>query len=224
MLDAGCGEGIIAVDLARRKLKIVGVDISLKQIERAHMNCNKNIFVLADLGRLPFRKDAFDLIFSLDTLEYTEDVRKVFVEFYHILKPKGKLFVSVTKEHDCSAKLFFLQRILRKITSHFLYTHDLEKGRGWLDLTGKEMAEKLGFVATYSLSDIREKSKGLFKITYHEYFIKLFMALARDFVYGVKGFYYLRFPLFFIAVRLEHYFFKNMPGYYLFLELERISS
>lgn len=222
ILDAGCGEGIVTIYLAKKKLEIVGIDDSFEQVKQAQLSYNKNIFSLSDINHLPFKKDTFDLIFSLDVLEYVKDIEKVFVEFHRLLKPKGKLIISVTRDYTCSAKLFILQKILRKITPHFLYTHDLPKNRSWLDFTSKEMAEKLGHSNTYSLSEIIKKSRGLFELSFYKYFIKIAMTLATDIVYGIKGFYYLRFLLFFVATRIDYYFFKKMPGYFILLELMKI--
>ncbi|MCM8781094.1 MAG: class I SAM-dependent methyltransferase [Candidatus Omnitrophica bacterium] len=220
ILDAGCGEGIVTEDLLKRKLKVVGVDISLAQLRVAESRCHRDIFVQADVGHLPFKDGIFDIVFSLDVLGNVKSIRDVFLEFHRVLKPEGILFISVRREYHSSCKLFVLQRAIRKITPRFLYTRDLPNGMAWLDSTSEEEKERLGNI--YSLAELEEKSRGLFRIIQQEYFMKMFTALARDVVYGVKGFYYIRCILFFMVIRIERYFFKRMPGYCIFLELMKI--
>lgn len=94
-LDLGCGNGFIALNLARTGLMhhVSGIDIS----ERMLQQCQKNAKILninislaqADAEFLPFRNDSFDLIVGHAILHHLPDVQDALRETYRILKPKG---------------------------------------------------------------------------------------------------------------------------------------
>lgn len=217
MLDAGCGEGVVTEYLAKKKFKIIGIDKSFEKVKEAFRNCRKNIFLVADINDLPFKENTFDVVFSLDVLEYVNDTKRVFKEFSHTLKPRGKLIISLPREYICFPK-FALQHILRTITPPFLYTHDLFIDKGWLNVSDRKTAEvKYGKIL--SLSKLEHIYKDWFDIYRYECYHKILTALAYDIVYGIRGFSFLRYLLFFIAVRIDGCFFKKMSGYSLFIEL-----
>lgn len=63
VLDAGCGTGRVAVELARRGHSVVGVDADAGMLDAAHTKSAGIEWVLADLGDLEGRVNAtFDLI------------------------------------------------------------------------------------------------------------------------------------------------------------------
>lgn len=60
MLDLGCGYGIVTEELARRGREIaIGFDHHLEALREAKAGC----FVIGDATRLPFKEQAFDLVF-----------------------------------------------------------------------------------------------------------------------------------------------------------------
>ncbi len=57
-----------------------------------------------------------------------------------------------------------------------------------------------------------------FMVSHWDRGVKLFIALATDITYGIKGFHYLRFLCFGAAVRLDWYFWKKKLSHFLFVE------
>ena len=61
ILDVGCGEGTLAVEMERRGAKVIGVDMSAEMIEQCH---DKGIEAyVGSVTSLPY-EEAFDAVFS----------------------------------------------------------------------------------------------------------------------------------------------------------------
>ncbi len=218
ILDAGCGEGIVTERLSRES-NTIGFDRSYDKIGGFASKKSRGLFVVGDLGFLPFKEQSFDLIFSLDAMEYIEKRNATFGEFHRLLKPGGRLFLTVTRDYVCSSRLYSAQRALRRWLPRFLYSHEMPGGKAWLELSSAEMAAKLGHAENYSFNVLLEEAKKDFSVISVESFIKFFTAMATDIVYGIKGMGFLKPVLFFISVRLDHHLLKNLNGYFAFVAL-----
>jgi len=108
VLDAGCGPGAYSEWLIKHGAEVVAVDVSPKMIELAKQRLGETENVrLADLSQpLSFLESAsFDIVLSPLVLEYIEDWRSTFAEFYRVLRPQGHFIFSVT--HPFSDYLYF---------------------------------------------------------------------------------------------------------------------
>lgn len=100
VLEAGCGFGQWAFLIGEKGCEVVGIDIARKAIKTAQdyaakkgvRNCR---FCCADLRAIPFRGGYFDYIFSFGVIEHFDDPSKILSEFYRVLKPGGRVFISV---------------------------------------------------------------------------------------------------------------------------------
>lgn len=91
ILDLGCGNGFITEKLNNA----VGVDNSVKMLEK----CPPNLRVIqADISILPFKDETFDLVFSLTALQDVNDIESAVSEIKRILKPKGRIVLSVLRK------------------------------------------------------------------------------------------------------------------------------
>jgi ubiquinone/menaquinone biosynthesis C-methylase UbiE len=105
MIEFGCGLGTRAY-LVEREIPmvdcIVGVDISSVAIEYAtkHWAAPAAVwFAKMDLLDLHFLTDSFDNGYMIATIEHIEDTDKLLSECQRVIKPGGKLFVSVTENN-----------------------------------------------------------------------------------------------------------------------------
>lgn len=98
VLDAGCGEGIVASYLAKKYgLRITGIDLLDWSIKNSKRNAQKikveelvNFYVM-DYTKLSFPNSHFDGVYTMETFVHSPDYREGLQEFYRVLKPGGKL-------------------------------------------------------------------------------------------------------------------------------------
>jgi SAM-dependent methyltransferase/uncharacterized protein YbaR (Trm112 family) len=97
ILDAGCGMGRYTSVAGAMGGEILGVDLSqsiLKAFQKTNNNPCAHI-MQADLLHLPFRKEQFDIIYSLGVLHHTPDPRRAFLNLAHCLKERGIMAIWV---------------------------------------------------------------------------------------------------------------------------------
>ncbi|MCL6096823.1 MAG: class I SAM-dependent methyltransferase [Patescibacteria group bacterium] len=103
ILDLGCGRGDVDFYLARKGVRVIGIDYSKDAIEL----CNKSLknmpkkiknlvsFYNMDAKKIEFKDDSFDCVISLDVFEhlYKEELEVVMKNLSKVLKRNGILFV-----------------------------------------------------------------------------------------------------------------------------------
>lgn len=100
-LDAGCGGGRFVVALARLGAgEVQGIDISASAIAAAQnrlesRNLTNTHVQVASVLDIPFPANYFDYVISSGVIHHTPDPRQAFGELVRVLKPGGKLFLSV---------------------------------------------------------------------------------------------------------------------------------
>lgn len=103
VLDAGVGAGRFSDVLLQWGGRVVGVDLSYA-VEAAHRNFGDNpnaVLAQADIGRLPFAPETFDLVISIGVLHHTPSTRAHFEKLIPLLKPGGTICIWVyPPEHD----------------------------------------------------------------------------------------------------------------------------
>jgi SAM-dependent methyltransferase len=117
VLDAGCGMGRFAEVVHQYGGTYVGMDFSYA-IDSAQQNAGhlSNVhFVQADIFSPPFADAMFDLVMSLGVLHHTPDPRRAFASLPRVLKPGGKLTVTV---YDAGNKVYVANsRFWRRYTT-----------------------------------------------------------------------------------------------------------
>jgi ubiquinone/menaquinone biosynthesis C-methylase UbiE len=97
ILDAGCGSGPLSAALSAKGAIVTGVDSSPAMLElaRQRLGAAADLHV-ADLnGPLPFADGSFDDVVASLVLHYLEDWSAPLAELRRVLKPGGRLIVSV---------------------------------------------------------------------------------------------------------------------------------
>ena len=97
ILDAGCGSGPLAAALRDKGAVVSGFDASGAMVELARKRLGDDADVrVEDLGEpLPFVDDEFDVVVASLVLHYLEDWSGPLAELRRVLKPGGRLIVSV---------------------------------------------------------------------------------------------------------------------------------
>jgi ubiquinone/menaquinone biosynthesis C-methylase UbiE len=97
VLDAGCGTGFLAFELAGRGHRVVGVDFAPAMIEEARRKAAARPvsvkFEEADVEQLPFAAGSFDLVISRHVLWTLPHPDAAIDEWIRVLRPRGRLVV-----------------------------------------------------------------------------------------------------------------------------------
>ena len=98
VLDVACGAGYGTVLLAESAAEVFGVDISEEAVLYAKENYSaKNVnFIAADVEKLPFENDFFDVVVSFETIEHVDEKKqeKFLSEVKRTLKRDGIFVIS----------------------------------------------------------------------------------------------------------------------------------
>lgn len=102
VLEIGCGRGGFSRWLARqspRPGEIVAADFSQTAVAIAQQSARRRgiegiRWVRADVQDLPFADNAFNTIFSCETIEHVPDPSQALRELGRVLKPGGRLFLT----------------------------------------------------------------------------------------------------------------------------------
>jgi SAM-dependent methyltransferase len=113
VLDAGCGSGPLSAALRARGAIVTGFDSSPAMVELARQRLGEDAALhVADLSqRLPFADGEFDDVVASLVLHYLKDWTAPLAELQRVLKPGGRLLLSVNhptvyKLQDPSADYF----------------------------------------------------------------------------------------------------------------------
>jgi ubiquinone/menaquinone biosynthesis C-methylase UbiE len=96
---------------------VIGIDVSGTTTSRARINSVKyapdapGTFVNCDVRQLPFMNDSLDFIVSDSTLDHfahTEEIDAALAEFKRVLKPGGRLIVTMDNKSNLTEPLFRL--------------------------------------------------------------------------------------------------------------------
>jgi ubiquinone/menaquinone biosynthesis C-methylase UbiE len=92
LLDVGCGDATVISCLKRGNL--FGLDISHNILEMATDDPRLRL-IQAYSEKMPFRRSVFDVVVCLEVLEHVEDPKSVLREIRRIVKPGGRVLISI---------------------------------------------------------------------------------------------------------------------------------
>jgi SAM-dependent methyltransferase len=119
VLDAGCGMGRHARQIAPHAARVVAVDFSRAIDEASHNTAALGNVecVQADLLALPFAPGTFDLVYSLGVLHHVADTERALAGLVDKLKPGGRRRVYLYwKRHGWQGRLLGLVTLARRAT------------------------------------------------------------------------------------------------------------
>ena len=99
ILDVGCGMGLMLDSLVEYG-NVSGMDMESEAVDYCKENAIKkgnNIDVRKGSlpNEVPFDKETFDYIFALDVIEHVKNDVRALMKLYSLLKPSGKLILTV---------------------------------------------------------------------------------------------------------------------------------
>ncbi len=189
VLDAGCGMGQWSLCLAEKNRHVTGIDYSSSRVKacrfiaRGH-GLNNIDYSRASVEKMRFASKSFDAIFCYGVVFLT-DFRKTLREFFRVLKPGGKLYLSangvgwfgflIAEEHNRTRHYNPRLVALKSIEESLLYfSNQKKKGPSQLVIPSSLMREELkstGFTkvkigADGSLGPRRRQSASFYRQNY----------------------------------------------------------
>jgi ubiquinone/menaquinone biosynthesis C-methylase UbiE len=95
VLDVCCGPGMIASAAAARGARTTGIDFSAAVVKIATTNVPEAEFHEGDVQSLPYADSSFDAVVCGFGIIHVPDPQQALSEMYRVLKPAGRIAVSV---------------------------------------------------------------------------------------------------------------------------------
>jgi SAM-dependent methyltransferase len=111
VLDLGCGAGRFVAALREAGAEPVGVELAEAALERARANApGADLRRVADDGSLPLEHASFDLVWCSEVLEHVPDTAHLLLEVRRVLRPGGRLLVTVPDHRRLRTAVIALTR------------------------------------------------------------------------------------------------------------------
>lgn len=117
VLELGCGEGNLAVELAQKGLSVTAIDLSAERIERANQKAAQRqapfppLFLVGDLNTISLEPKKFDCVVTHDSLHHILMLERLLDEIQKTLKPGGRFisidFIGMGKPRKIAAALLY---------------------------------------------------------------------------------------------------------------------
>ncbi|MBA3705096.1 MAG: class I SAM-dependent methyltransferase [Bacteroidetes bacterium] len=108
VLDVGCGPGRF-IDISREKgADVIGLDYSSAvEVANKNFNADPNVCICqADALMLPFKKQSFDLAYSIGVLHHTPNPKLGLEQIFQVVKSKGLVGICVYEKGGIYDKTF----------------------------------------------------------------------------------------------------------------------
>lgn len=154
LLDAGCAYGYGTRFFARKAERTFGIDPNPELIQVARRRYPDVEFFVSGVERMQFDSETFDVIVMADVLEHVRDERQTLDEVFRLLKPDGKLIITVPNRGlfsflDLDNMVFCLRTIAPAL---YDLLHKAKEGKARGDKPGYDEWHR-----HYSSSDVRRR-------------------------------------------------------------------
>ncbi len=105
IIDLGCGDGTLTVEMAKFANHVTGVDINpdilaMARQRKDRMGLHNVSFVVEDASSLSLSSESMDVVFFSQSLHHLENPQKGLHEAARILRPGGKILVMELSSHE----------------------------------------------------------------------------------------------------------------------------
>jgi len=119
VLDVGCGTGVLTREIVKHVGEagsVTGIDLSESMLGVARNNCPGAKFKQGNVAELAFDDEGFDVVVSSFMLMFVPDPEKAISEMRRVLRPGGRLVVSVWQGLDNNIVYRALVEATREVT------------------------------------------------------------------------------------------------------------
>ena len=133
ILEIGCGNGDLSLEIAKNGFNIVGIDISQAGIaqaneiaQREHLDGKANFSVM-DATNLDFPDNCFDSVIIPEVFEHIRDSRKILEEALRVVRNGGRIVISLPQgfsvPYEGHIRVFFKDTLENELSQ---YTENIE--------------------------------------------------------------------------------------------------
>lgn len=105
LLDVGCGEGTVSLELQRRGFDVYGIDFSSVAVKEAKGKGLNAIEHDVDKEGIPFNDNFFDIIWAGDVIEHVFDPMFLLREMRRVVKKTGKILITTPNDMSLSRRI-----------------------------------------------------------------------------------------------------------------------
>jgi len=128
LLDLGCGMGNVSIVGSKYSSYVVGLDISIKALERTKWRVDLRQIrgvhlVNGDALKLPFIDETFDLVMAYDLYEHVSNKDGLLEEMLRVTDKKGFLVLTTGNRlfpFDRHTQLWFIDYLPKKLATHYV--------------------------------------------------------------------------------------------------------
>jgi len=193
VLDAGCGIGHVAIHLAQRRLRIEGIDVVDRHIQKARQNIKAAGLESAaavrkmDYHHLDgFADEIFDGAYTMETFVHATDPEVALAEFYRVLKPGGTIALYEYDHSNLNSAPSDLKESMKQINEYASMPANTRFDKGVL----QKMLVEAGFVDVMVkdlTTNVTPMLRLFFVLAYVPFLIIKFLGLQAWFVNTVAG-------------------------------------
>lgn len=121
LLDVGCGAGKLLLMIAKTypNVRLTGLDISPEMYREAELTARQAGYILnflpGDVQALPFKSGSFDFVTAVHVLYHAALIPQAFQEIVRVLKPTGKVIVTVNTLNNKPVMRLLKQKVAKKL-------------------------------------------------------------------------------------------------------------
>jgi ubiquinone/menaquinone biosynthesis C-methylase UbiE len=193
VLDAGCGDGHVAITMARKGLHVQCIDLVDRHIEKAKRNVKaaglQNVITVrkGDYHHLNFIPDeSLDGVYTVETFVHATNAKAVLREFLRVLRPGGSIALYEYDHEEIKTAPSDLQVSMEKINQYAAMPANQSFTTGVLDAFIKDAGFEKVVVKDLS-ANIRPMLWLFFLLAYIPYLFVVFFGLEKYFINTVAG-------------------------------------
>ena len=205
VLDAGCGVAHVAMHMARKGLRVQGIDVVSKHVQWGQQGVqaqglqNAVNIRLMDYHHLDnFGDGSFEGVYTMETLVHATDAEKVLGEFFRVLEPGGSIALYEYDHSDLDAAPKDFPKDIIESVQQINKRASMPSNASFTQGVLERMLENQGFqdVVVKDLSEnVKPMMRLFFLVAYIPYFFICLLGLQAWFVNteaGVQGYRVLR--------------------------------